>query len=112
MARGEGNVPGDGVEDQHGAAVDHVPLVPGQVVEKLRDEGVLFDAESGQHGLLPEAASTHDGGECVDNAQGQDALYGTGDKTQSESLGVVFIPGLDVECEKSCTLLAKLLAGL
>jgi len=61
---------GDGVEDEDQAAVEHVPFVPGEVVESVREEGGLGETEGREHRLLPEGGSAFYSGEGVDDAQG------------------------------------------
>ena len=63
-----------GVEHEHYATVDHVPFVPGEVVEGIGDEGMRRDAQRREHGLLPEAAASIEGCEDEDYAEREDAL--------------------------------------
>lgn len=86
-----------GVEDQHRAALDHVPVRPGQVVDDIRDDREARQAQRSEHGLVPEAATSNVAGKCVHETEDDDTLNRTRDNTQSQSVGVVFIPGLHVE---------------
>jgi hypothetical protein len=87
----------DGVEDKHSAALDHVPVRPGQVVDDIRDNREARHTQASEHGLVPEAATTNVTGESVHETENDDTLNRTRDNTQSQSVGVVFIPGLNVE---------------
>ena len=89
-----------GVEDQHQAALDHVPVRPGQVVDDIRDDCEARHAQTSEHGLVPEAATANVAGECVHKTKDDDTLNRTRDNTQGQSVSVVFIPGLHVEGQK------------
>ena len=80
--------------------MDHVPLGEGQVVEEVGHERELWDAERGQQGLLPEVGTAQVTGERVNANEDQDALDGPVDDAERERLGVVLVPGLDVEGEQ------------
>lgn len=69
-------LPGYGVEDKHETAVHHVPLVPSQVVDYIRDELVVFDTDTSEQRLLPEAATTQDSRSCIDAAECKDTFDG------------------------------------
>ena len=70
-------------------------------MEALREEGgLLLKTKAEEHGLVPEVRSL-DGGEGVHHAEGQNALDWTRYKAQSQGLGVVLIPGLNVEGQES-----------
>jgi hypothetical protein len=90
----------DSVEDQHGAALNHVPVRPGQIIDDIRDDCEARQAQRGEHGLVPEAATTNVTSECVYETEDDDTLDRTRDNTESQSVGVVFIPGLHVECQE------------
>lgn len=92
----------DGVEDEDDAALDEVPLGEGQLVDERRDAERGGHAQGAQHALLPEVRATHVARQGVDTNQDEDALDGAVDDAESERLGVVLIPGLDVESEESC----------
>jgi hypothetical protein len=100
------DIPGNRVEDEHNAAIHHVPLVPSEVVDDVRDEVVVADAERGKHGLLPETPSAKVCRECVDDAECEDALNRPGDDGEGKLMGVVLVPRLNVEGQKRCTVLA------
>ena len=53
-----------------------------------------------KHGLLPETPSSLYSRKCVYNTQCQDAFDGSRYDAQYESLCIVFIPRLYVECER------------
>ena len=53
-----------------------------------------------KHGLLPEAPSSFDSSNCIDNTKGQDAFDGARYDAQCKSLRIIFIPRLDVERER------------
>ena len=57
--------------------------------------------------MLPVAATALDGCDGVDNAEGQDALDGTGYQSKGEGVRVVLIPGLYVEGQEGCEVLAE-----
>jgi len=60
-----------------------------------------------EHRLLPERSATFDTCKCVHNYKTYDSLDGTGNEAQGQGLGVVFIPGLDVERQKGWKVLAE-----
>lgn len=103
-AAGADNVEGglDRVEDEDDGALDEVPLGKGQVVDGLGDAHVFGKAESAEHALLPDVSAAEEAGEGVDKDEDEDAFDGAVDDAEGEGLGVVFIPGLDVEGEESC----------
>jgi len=68
------NVPADGVENEHDATVDHIPFVPGQLVNGVRDEVVIWNADARKERLLPETTTSKVSSRSVDNAEGQDAF--------------------------------------
>ena len=97
----------DRVVDQHDGALDHVPLGEGEVVKEAgqgqdgaaEGEG-LGNTERGEHALLPEGGATEVAGQGVNAHEDQDALNGPVDDAQGERLGVVLIPGLNVESQE------------
>lgn len=95
-------VPGDGVEDEDYAAVNHVPLIPGQIVQKLGNEGVMGYTHGFQHRSLPEATASYERRECVDGTESQYAFHWARHNAKRESMGVIFLPGLDVKGEERC----------
>lgn len=102
----EGGAPGGRVEDEHHAAIHHVPLIPRQAVQRGGDEVEVRDPERGQHGLLPEAAAAEEAGEGVDDAEGQDAFDGSRDDAQRQRVRVVLVPRLHVKRHRRCAPLA------
>lgn len=70
---------GNGAVDQYDTTVDHVPFVPGEVVDGVGDHGVRLDADGLEERALPETATADGGREAVDDAEGYDAFDGTGD---------------------------------
>lgn len=97
----KGHEPGDCVEDEDDAAIDHVPLVPGEVVHDVGQPGGLAQANRLQQALGPEAAATHVACQSEDDAENEDALDRPRHKAQGEGMGVVLVPGLDVEGEQA-----------
>jgi hypothetical protein len=92
----------ESVEDEDEGALNKVPLREGEVVDIVRNEGEgLWYAEGAEHGLLPEVRATHVTGEGIDEDENEDALDGSVNDAEREGLGVVFIPGLNVEGEES-----------
>jgi hypothetical protein len=85
------------VEDEDATTLHHVPFIEREVVDVGRDESIMGNTGCLEHALLPEAGSTLDSCECVDQGQDDDAFDGTRYEAERESLGVVFIPGLYVE---------------
>lgn len=90
----------DGVEDEHQAAVQHVEVAEVHGVGCFGEGVDVGEAEGGEHGLLPVGAAAFDGCDAVDDAEGEDAFDGTGDQAEGQGVGVVLIPGLDVEGEE------------
>ena len=58
------------IEDKDKTTVDHVPFGEGEFVDVVGNEGVVAQAESAEHGLLPEGAAAFYSGEGVDDAEG------------------------------------------
>lgn len=94
-------LPRDSSEDEHKAAVDHVPLAPGPFVDKVRNEAVVFNTNGLQERLLPEGTTSLNGSKGKDGTESQDAFDRTGDDPKCEGVSVVFVPGLHVKSEKS-----------
>ena len=51
-------IPRNSVKHEHNSSIDHVPFVPCQIVQHLRNESLLFHSETLDHGALPETTST------------------------------------------------------
>ena len=49
------------------------------VVHRVRNPGKVRDSKRHEHGAVPVTSTTLDRGEKVDEAEGEDALDGTGD---------------------------------
>ena len=81
--------------------MDEVPLGEGELVD-AGWEDLLWNAKGAEHGLLPEVRAAHVAGESVDEDQDENALDRTVDNAKGQGLGMVFIPGLDVEREEGC----------
>ena len=90
----------DRVQDEDDGALDHVPVGEGHVVYALGEAEVLRDAEETEHALLPEVRTAEIARQGVDGDQEEDALDGAVDDAESQGLGVVLIPGLNVEGEE------------
>jgi hypothetical protein len=91
-----------GVDSENHGAVQHVEVAEVHGVGCFGEGGSEGDSKGGQHGLLPVAAAAFDGCDGVDDAKGYDALDGTGYQAEGEGVGVVLIPGLDVEGQEGC----------
>ena len=94
-------VPLHSVGHQDKASINHVPLVPGHLIKIVRNHTMLRNADCLQHRLLPKAATTFHSGNCIHYAKSQDAFNGARDNAKDQSLCVVFIPSLNVKCERS-----------
>jgi hypothetical protein len=92
----------DGVVSKNQGAIEHVEVAKVHGVSNLGQRFEVGQSKSRKHGLLPVAATTLDGSDGVDDAEGQDAFDRAGHQSQSQGVGVVLIPGLDVESQKSC----------
>jgi hypothetical protein len=90
-----------GVEDEDDAALDEVPLGEGEVVDPVGDAHGGGHADDAEHALLPEVGAAHEAGDGEDDDDGDDAFDGAVDDSEGEGLGVVGLPGLDVEGEES-----------
>lgn len=93
-------LPANGVEDQHNTAIHHVPLVPSKIVEDIRDESEFRNTHTSKHRLLPEAATAQISGKRVDNAEREDALDWAGNDAECKRMGMILVPGLNVECHE------------
>lgn len=90
----------DGVEHEDDSTLDHVPLSEGHLVDIVGDAHGVRKTNPAEHALLPEVTTAHDAGEDVNKDDGQNTFNGAVDDTEGESLGVVFVPGLNVESEE------------
>lgn len=102
-----GDIRLNGVQNQDSASLNHVPLIKCQLVDYAWDEGRFWNTNGTEHRLLPEAGSALDGRKCIHEDQDNDTLDWSRDYAKCECFRVVFVPGLDVEGEQCCTLLAK-----
>lgn len=100
-------LPGDGVEDQHNAAIHHVPFIPFQVVYKIRDEVELLYAEALKHATMPGTAAAENGSHSVYNAERHNALDRSRYNAKGQSVRVVLVPGLDIERHECCVLVSS-----
>lgn len=91
-----------GIEDEDDAALDEVPLTEGHVVDPRRQAECGWNTNEVEHALLPEVSAAHVAGQSVDADENEDTFDGAVDNAESKGLCVVFLPGLDVECEGSC----------
>jgi hypothetical protein len=91
------DLPHDSVEDQHDTAIDHVPLVPSEVINRIRDEVEFTDSKTSKHRLLPEAATTQVCRERIDDTKCENALNGTGNHTECKRMCMVLVPSLNVK---------------
>lgn len=64
---GTGSLRLNSVEDENSAALEHIPFVEGQLIDIFRDEGIVGNAHSRQHRLLPEACTSLYSCECIDH---------------------------------------------
>ena len=92
----------DGVVGKNQATVKYVEVTKVHGVSSLGQRLNVWQSESRKHGLLPVATATFDSGDSVDDAEGQNAFDRARNKSQSEGVSVVLIPGLNVESQKSC----------
>lgn len=90
------------VVDQNQRALHHPDLGEGELVQEAGEELEDGNAEGRKHGLLPERGSAEVARQDEDDDDGQDALDGPVDDAESQGLGVVLIPGLDVEGQEGC----------
>ncbi|KAI6775405.1 hypothetical protein HG530_002163 [Fusarium avenaceum] len=91
----------DGVEDQNDATLDKIPLGKSQVVNEGWDAHGRRNANGLEHALLPEVATPNITSEGKDHNNSENTLNRSIDNTKGESLGVISLPGLDVEGQKS-----------
>lgn len=61
---------------------------------------MLLDTNRLEHGLLPEAAASQIRSQGIHNAKGDDTFNWSRNDAESERVGVVFIPSLDIESER------------
>ncbi len=92
----------DGAIGEDKPADHHVRLVPSHVVEEVRNDGHVWNADSFGNGLMPEVAAAHVSSEGINQAEHDQTFDWAGDKAEGESLGVVLVPGLNVEGQQSC----------
>ena len=95
------SLPSDSSEYEDNTSVEHVPLVPSQRVDLVRDEAMLRNTERSKHRLLPERSATFDSCDGVDDAESQDAFDRSGDEAECQRLSVILIPCLNVAGEKA-----------
>jgi hypothetical protein len=90
----------NGIQRQNKATLNHIPLVERKVVYIFGNESVFRNAHGGEHRLLPEAGSAFNSCEGIDGDQDQDSFHGSRNQAESEGLGVVFVPGLNIKGEE------------
>lgn len=88
------------IEDEYHGALNHVPLIKWQFIDVFRDKFIFRDANSSEHRLLPEGATTFNSRECVDGYEDEDTLHRSRYNAQRQGLGVIFIPCLHIESEE------------
>lgn len=59
-------------------------------------------ADCFEGGVGPDVTTAKVAGGRVDGTDDQDALHGAVDKSECQRLGVILIPGLDIERQASC----------
>jgi hypothetical protein len=96
------DLPGHSVENKNNASIYHVPFIPCEVVEDIRNEVPILQSQAFEHGALPKATTTKECSEGVHDAKREDAFNWPRDDSEGQSVGVVFIPSLDVERQRSC----------
>ena len=96
------DLPGHSVENKNNASIYHVPFIPCEVVEDIRNEVPVLQSQALEHGALPKATTTKECSEGVHDAKRQNAFNRTRYDSKSKSVGVVFIPRLDVKRQRSC----------
>jgi len=60
----------------------------------------VFQTEASEHRFVPEVR-TFDGGKGINYAEREDAFDRARNKAKCEGLGVVFVPCLNIESQKS-----------
>jgi len=95
-------IPLDCVQYENYSSLHHIPFVEWKLVNIFGYESIVRNPNSCEHRLLPEASPAFDGCECVDRNQDQYSFHRPGNQTQSQSVCMVFVPGLYVESKEGC----------
>jgi hypothetical protein len=82
-------------------AVNEIPLSKRDLIDSLRNEPELGDTDGLEHGLMPKAAPSHVCSDSKDNTKRQYAFNGSRYNPKRQDLGIVHVPGLNVECHGS-----------
>ena len=90
-------LPLESVKDKDDAAIYHVPLVEGHIVEIIGDKAVVGNAKCLKHGLLPEATSAHYSSDGVNDAERENAFNRAGNDAKGEGASEILVPSLNVE---------------
>ncbi len=69
------NLPLHSVSDKNKASINHVPLVPGHVINVIWYDPMLGNSDGLQQRLLPEAPSPFDSSDRIYNAKRQDSFH-------------------------------------
>ena len=91
------NVPLISVEYEHRSSVAHPSFTPGEVVDEIRNDAVVGNTDAIEHGLFPEASSPNGRSDAEYNDQGHDAFDGSRNEAEGELVGMVLVPGLNIE---------------
>ena len=95
------DLPGHSVKNKNNTSIYHVPFIPCEVVEDIRNEVPILQSQAFEHGPLPKATTTKECSEGVHDTKREDAFNWPRDDSKGQSVGVVFIPSLDVERQRS-----------
>lgn len=90
------------VEHQDDTALKHPPLVESKVVKVVWNPSIVWNTQSCECGLLPEASSSFVCSESINADEHDNALHRSRDKSESKGFSVVFVPCLYVKGQKSC----------
>jgi hypothetical protein len=91
----------NGVENQHDTALNKVPFSEGKIVDEGRDADSGRHTNGMEHALLPEMCTADIPSKDENQDNCKNAFNGPVDNAERQSLGVVSLPGLNVEGQES-----------
>jgi hypothetical protein len=90
-------LPLESVQSKNSSAVHQVPLVPGQVVDCIWDEGRFGNMDGLKKRSLPETAASKEGRCTIDGTERENTFNRARYDSECQRMGMILIPGLNVE---------------
>ena len=91
-------LPLESVQSKDSSAVHQIPLVPSQVVNYIWDESRLGNMDGLKKRLLPETAASKECRCTINGTEREDTFNGARYDPKCQRMGMILVPGLNVEC--------------